>query len=210
MESKRTLDGNVLFAGNEHAPKYGSKNPISRVLVNNFLASLTRLVAVTGQKNIHEIGCGEGHITALMARSGYTIRGCDISKSSLGVARSELAKQGLSAPLSEKSIYDLEPSTDSADLVICCEVLEHLTDPDAGLKKLVSITKKDLIISVPREPIWHILNMVRGQYLNALGNTPGHFQHWTKNQFIAFASQYTSVVAVRSPLPWTILHCRPK
>jgi hypothetical protein len=75
---------------------------------------------------------------------------------------------------------------------------------------LTSITKKDLILSVPNEPIWHILNMLRGKYLSALGNTPGHYQHWSKNQFIKFVSKYAEIIEVKTPLPWTLIHCRPK
>jgi hypothetical protein len=88
-------------------------------------------------------------------------------------------------------------------------VLEHLTDPEEALKKLVEITNKDLILSVPNEPIWHILNMARGKYWTALGNTPGHFQHWSKRQLIQFVSKYAQVISVKTPLPWTLIHCRP-
>jgi 2-polyprenyl-3-methyl-5-hydroxy-6-metoxy-1,4-benzoquinol methylase len=113
-------------------------------------------------------------------------------------------------PLANKSIFDLDPLHDASELVMCCEVLEHLTDPHTALLKLLSITTSDLIVSVPNEPVWHLLNMARGKYLNALGNTPGHFQHWTKKQFTHFVAQHADIVAVHSPLPWTVIHCRPR
>ena len=136
--------------------------------------------------------------------------GCDVSETSLAVAKAESERHNMNFPLQIKSVYDLEQSVDHADTVLCCEVLEHLTEPEAALKKLISVTRKDLILSVPNEPIWHLLNMARGKYWHALGNTPGHFQHWTRQMFVDFVSPYAEIVAIKTPLPWTLIHCRPK
>jgi 2-polyprenyl-3-methyl-5-hydroxy-6-metoxy-1,4-benzoquinol methylase len=198
-----------LFSGVAHAEKYQSNNWIAQKLVNNFMKSILSTVQQAGSAEIHEVGCGEGHILGILATNNFKVRGCDISEESLAVARSESAKRGLAIPLQSKSIYDLNPDQDVADTVICCEVLEHLTDPEAAFKKLISITNKDLIVSVPNEPIWHILNMARGKYLSALGNTPGHYNHWSKKQFIQFVSKHAEIVSVKTPLPWTLIHCRP-
>lgn len=199
-----------LFVARAHAEKYQSRNPIARHLVHGFMTAILQLVEETGQKDVHEIGCGEGHIIGMLARNGYRVRGSDIEPAALAVARSESARHGLDLRLDQKSIYDLDPDNDSADVVLCCEVLEHLTDPAAALDRLLGITRKDLIVSVPREPIWHLLNMTRGKYLHALGNTPGHYQHWTRRMFIDFVAARSEIVSVRSPLPWTVIRCRPR
>ncbi len=199
-----------LFSGIAHAEKYQSGNWIAQQLVNNFMKSILSTAQQAGSSEVHEIGCGEGHILGILATNNFKVRGCDISEESLAVARSESAKRGLDIPLQIKSIYDLKSEQDAADTVLCCEVLEHLTDPEAGFKKLISIKNKDLIVSVPNEPIWHILNMTRGKYLSALGNTPGHYNHWSKKQFIQFVSKHAEIVSVKTPLPWTLIHCRPR
>ena len=62
-----------------------------------------------------------------------------------------------------------------------------------------------LLVSVPREPIWRILNLARGRYAGALGNTPGHLQHWSSRAFQRFVGMQADVRAVRRPLPWTIV-----
>lgn len=54
------------------------------------------------------------------------------------------------------------------------------------------------------------MNMMRGAYLSHLGNTPGHLQHWSSRQIIALAERYFEVIAVKRPLPWTMLLCRVK
>jgi 2-polyprenyl-3-methyl-5-hydroxy-6-metoxy-1,4-benzoquinol methylase len=198
-----------LFSGIAHAEKYQSGNWIAQQLVNNFMKSILLTAQQAGSTDVHEIGCGEGHILGILATNNFKVRGCDISEESLVVARSESAKRGLDIPLQVRSIYDLNPVQDSAETVLCCEVLEHLTEPEEGFKKLVSITRKDLIVSVPNEPIWHILNMARGKYLSALGNTPGHYNHWSRKQFIQFVAAHADIVSVKTPLPWTLIHCRP-
>jgi 2-polyprenyl-3-methyl-5-hydroxy-6-metoxy-1,4-benzoquinol methylase len=199
-----------VFKGEFSAEKYQSSNPISRYLVNNFLSTLLGMVRRTGAKEAHEIGCGEGQITGLLRREGLAVRGCDFSTAALKVAERNAAEAGLDIPYAQKDIYQLDPARDGAELVLCCEVLEHLTDPAAAMESLAKITRKDLIVSVPREPIWHILNMARGKHLVALGNTPGHYNHWSTRSFVDFVSRYGDVQLVRTPLPWTIVHCRPR
>ena len=97
---------------------------------------------------------------------------------------------------------------DAADLVVCCEVLEHLERPDDGLQVLQAIVSPYLIVSVPREPLWRALNMARGKYWKDRGNTPGHIQNWSQSQLLSLVSRYFDVLEVRSPVPWTILLCR--
>jgi len=117
-------------------------------------------------------------------------------------------REGLPPTLfTARSIYDLVPETDGADLVVACEVLEHLEDPRAALKVLQKISQNHIILSVPREPLWRLLNMARGKYLAAWGNTPGHIQHWSRKDFIRLVSCWFEVLEVKSPTPWTMLFC---
>lgn len=210
MASKHTrTEVGDLFTGVAHADKYQSGSWVAQKLVNNFMETILATVQQAGSADVHEVGCGEGHILGILATNNFKVRGCDISSESLTVARMESVKRNLAIPLEKKSIYDLNADQDAADTVLCCEVLEHLTEPEEGLKKLLSITRKDLIISVPNEPVWHVLNMVRGKYLTALGNTPGHYQHWSKKQFTKFVAKHSNIISVKTPLPWILIHCRP-
>jgi len=52
-----------MIAGN-FEDKYNSKNPISKILVNGFLASFDEFVDMSGSpRKILEVGCGEGYLT---------------------------------------------------------------------------------------------------------------------------------------------------
>ena len=68
------------------------------------------------------------------------------------------------------NIYDLQFNENEFDLIICSEVLEHLIKLMKLLKKY-RVTNKYALLSVPREPIWRILNMIRLKYWGSLGNT---------------------------------------
>ena len=73
---------------------------------------------------------------------------------------------------------------------------------------LARLARPWLIASVPREPLWRALNLARLSYVGALGNTPGHLNHWSKRGFVRFLDERFEVVEVRSPIPWTMALCR--
>ena len=105
-----------------------------------------------------------------------------------------------------ESVYELEYQDNQVDLVFLLEVLEHLDHPEAALKEIKRISKKYLILGVPREPLWCFLNMARFKYLKDFGNTPGHLNHWSKRSLIKLIeAKYGKVIAVENPIPWTIV-----
>ena len=189
--------------------KYSSRNPVVRGMMNGFGASLADLVTRASPLSIHEIGCGEGYWVLRWNREGLAARGCDFSEKVVGLARENAVAYGLSPALFEtQCIYDLNPERHRADLIVCCEVLEHLERPAVALQALRKIVGQHLIVSVPDEPLWRVLNLARFKYVNRWGNTPGHVQHWSKNGFIRLVSRHFEVLEVRRPFPWTMLLCR--
>lgn len=201
---------NGIVIGNTF-DKYGSRNPIVKWMMNGFEGALSELVAKASPDTIHEVGCGEGYWVLRWKEQGLEARGSDFSKDVIAMAQKNSESRGLPSELFKvRSVYDLDSVQDNADLVVCCEVFEHLEDPDAGLKALQKIVGRHLIVSVPREPLWRALNVARGKYLLQLGNTPGHIQHWSRARLIKLVSRYFDVVETRSPLPWTMLLCRPR
>lgn len=201
-------DGTVV--GNTY-DKYGSSNPIVKRIMAGFEASLDDLVGLVDASTVHEIGCGEGYWCLKLLRDGRDVRGSDVSSEVIKIAQNNAEQYGQPIDrFTQRSIYDLTPEIDGAELIVCCEVLEHLEDPEQGLDVLHKVTGKNLIVSVPREPLWRALNLVRGKYIGSLGNTPGHLQHWSKGGFKKFMSRKFEIAEIRSPLPWTMLLCKPR
>ncbi|MBA3475483.1 MAG: methyltransferase domain-containing protein [Actinobacteria bacterium] len=143
-----------------------------------------------------------------MARAGLRVRGSDAFPETVAEARRRAAAEGLDISYEATAVQLLDPAEHSAELVVCCEVLEHLPDPEEALDVLGSLASPWLLASVPREPLWRALNMARGAYLRDLGNTPGHLGHWSKRGFLEMLSERFEVVEVRNPLPWTMGLCR--
>jgi SAM-dependent methyltransferase len=188
--------------------KYASANPIERRLVAGFLAAFDELAARSGAGEAHEVGCGEGELARRLARRGMRVRGSDAFATVIETARERAAADGLEIPFEARAVQELDPGRDGAELVVCCEVLEHLPDPDAALARLCELARPWLLVSVPREPLWRALNLARFAYVRELGNTPGHLNHWSRRGFLRWLSDRVEVVEARSPLPWTMALCR--
>lgn len=199
--------GNV--SGN-HYDKYATGNPIARALMNGFFGAFDALSAQTGARTAYEIGCGEGELSLRLLGQGVDVSGCDLEADAVAEANARSVAGGHRTRFAVRSIYDLADGEIAADLVVCCEVLEHLPDPRLGLERLAAQRMDHILLSVPREPIWRVLNCARGKYLADFGNTPGHLQHWSRTGFINLVSGYFEIVAIRSPLPWTMVLARPR
>lgn len=199
MSRQPLLDAGVVV-GNRF-DKYGSRNPLVRWFMSQFETGLDQLLAqATGVSSVLEVGCGEGHITARLARTfpQASVLGTDFSNTILGIARREYPEHHFE----QRSIYDVG-GDGPYDLVVACEVFEHLEDPERALEAVVAASRQWVVVTVPREPLWRVLNVVRGRYLRDLGNTEGHVQHWSRRQILAFLSTRLDIVDTRAPLPWT-------
>lgn len=196
-------------AGGNVYDKYASTNPIERRLMGGFLSRFDGLVARTGAKDAHEVGSGEGELSRRMARSGLRVRGSDAFPAVVEEARRRTAEEGLAIEFETKAVQELG-GTDAAELIVCCEVLEHLEDPQAALDVLAELALPWLIVSVPREPLWRSLNLARFAYVSKLGNTPGHVNHWSRRGFARFLEPRLEVLELHSPLPWTMALCRAR
>lgn len=202
----RPVPASEVIVGNVY-DKYGSKNPIARALMRGFLSAVTELYRRANPKSVLEVGCGEGQLAAHLLAHGprpERFAACDLRLSKLLPGLDPLIE------FSEASVYELPFEPKSFDLVVCCEVLEHLDDPGRGLGELRRVAGRSVIVSTPREPLWRLLNMARGKYLRDLGNTPGHVQHFSRGALVELARRELSVVAIRHPLPWTILLGEPR
>jgi 2-polyprenyl-3-methyl-5-hydroxy-6-metoxy-1,4-benzoquinol methylase len=69
------LPAEPALAGGNHYPKYTVRNPVARRLVDGFLAALAELAQRSGARRIHEIGCGEGFLSTMLAERGFAVRG---------------------------------------------------------------------------------------------------------------------------------------
>jgi 2-polyprenyl-3-methyl-5-hydroxy-6-metoxy-1,4-benzoquinol methylase len=202
-----TIDREGTVTGNTY-DKYGSTNPVVRRLMAGFEASLGELFARADPGSLLDVGCGEGVLTHRWATRlrDRRVVGIDLEDPPI---QAEWAKR--QAPNLEYRIMKAEnlPFADGEfDVATAIEVLEHVPDPEHTVAEMARVAQSWLLVSVPREPLWRMLNMARGAYLKDLGNTPGHLNHWSKRSFAALLGRHGDVIEARSPFPWTMLLVR--
>jgi len=208
MSGAVTVSEEGIVTGNTY-DKYGSTNPLVRRMMSGFEGALDELLARADPSSLLDVGCGEGvlvHRWAQRLGESRRVVGIDLEEESIQAGWSQR-----SAPNLEYRVMGAEnlPFADGEfDLATAIEVLEHVHDPEHTLGEMARCAQRHLLVSVPREPLWRMLNMARGAYWPELGNTPGHLNHWSRRAFVQLLGRYGQVAEVRSPFPWTMLLVR--
>jgi ubiquinone/menaquinone biosynthesis C-methylase UbiE len=185
--------------------KYASGNPIERRLMAAFMDRLDASLPTEAPATILEVGVGEGEVADRVSQRfpDAFVTGIDLPDESLA---EHWSNRRLAASFAD--IVALPYPDDTFDLVLAIEVLEHVPNPMGALRELARVARRDLVLSVPREPLWRVANMARGKYWRDLGNTPGHIQHWSRDAFSRLVGVHLDVVDVHSPTPWTMVAAR--
>jgi 2-polyprenyl-3-methyl-5-hydroxy-6-metoxy-1,4-benzoquinol methylase len=205
--SEVTVSRDGIVTGNTY-DKYGSSNPVVKRLMAGFESALDELFQRAAPSSVLDVGCGEGVLVQqwALARPQARMVGIDLEEESIQAGWAERSAPNLSYRVMPAE--NLPFADDEFELASAIEVLEHVPDPEHTLAEMARCASSYLLVSVPREPLWRMLNMARGAYWGALGNTPGHLNHWSRRSFVRALSAHGEVVEARSPFPWTMLLVR--
>lgn len=148
---------------------------------------------LTEGERVFEVGLGYGYLATMMLREGRLGRyhGVDLVPDCVERTTKMLAVNGLSdnTDVTTKDLYDVT-SADlediDASLLVCCEVIEHVPDPETALSTLARALPEgvDLLFSVPLygrlETVWghgQVFGAARlQQMLHTAGLVPHHVE----------------------------------
>jgi 2-polyprenyl-3-methyl-5-hydroxy-6-metoxy-1,4-benzoquinol methylase len=202
-----TVSEDGVVTGNTY-DKYGSTNPVVRRLMASFERTLDELMVQAQPGSLLDVGCGEGVLVHRWALAMPQARLVGIDLEEPSIQAGWAVREAPNLEYRTMPAQDLPFAEDEFDVASAIEVLEHVPDPEHTLAEMARCARRHLLVSVPREPLWRMLNMARGAYLGELGNTPGHLNHWSKRSFTELLARHGEVVQARSPFPWTMLLVR--
>jgi SAM-dependent methyltransferase len=192
-----------------HQPIFGIQTECSEPNRLLRLARTYRLLQVLGTlefETVLDVGAGEGYLAALIRHLfGVTVHTTDLSVEACCRAREIFDVQGVAAECGNLPLAD-----NSYDLVICSEVIEHLSQPVTAIGELTRIARKALVITTAEFcPLGELERTLRGYTLD--GTYPHAEQNWfTARDFeillgddVTLTSQFRSLAHLIPDLPWS-------
>lgn len=184
--------------------KHTHANPMQRRLIDRFHRTVIGKIGGLAPESFLDAGCGEGFVAELLLRQmpGLALTGFDFNPSSVEHSR----EKNPSAAFISASIFDIPFPDRSFDVVGCFEVLEHQREPGPALRELARVARRAVVLSVPHEPYFSLMNVARGKNLGIRprGSDPDHKQFWTRAAFAEFVAPELDVAWLGGSPPWTI------
>jgi SAM-dependent methyltransferase len=141
-------------------------------------------------KAVLDAGCGVGYGTRLLAQHGpERLVGADISADALARGPSDCAE------LVQADLRELPFETDSFDLVVCFEVIEHVEEHDRVIDELRRVLRPGgtLLISSPNRDVYppgnphHVYEFVPDEFREALARRFDHVALYGQHALLASA-----------------------
>jgi ubiquinone/menaquinone biosynthesis C-methylase UbiE len=132
---------------------------------------ITKLMKQLDFSSLLDVGCGSGKY--LIDKSA----GVDISRGYLRQAKTRAMQKCLRVDLFQVDNTKLPFCSNSFDLVLCSEVLEHTVDWQGALRELIRVAKKYILVSVPGHTMFSIFQRDKSKSLNEYGK--GHLHDIT-------------------------------
>ncbi len=155
------------------------------------VAQFSNLHKGKGPSSVLDVGAGGGHFLEVAARSGISVEGFELSKSSRAFARENF---GLS--LSDGDFLTADPSP--VDLVTFWGLLEYVSEPAPFLEKAREILNPDgmLVVEVPRaDALGTAVQSLRGSVVGRHMDPTSHIQAFSDESLMTllFKSRFQPV-----------------
>ncbi len=129
-------------------PRYLFRKQLASALIKKYIPAGSRFL---------EIGCATGDFGIALAAQGYAGHLIDFSSDAAPFVEKAVRDNELPVSFECVDIFDMDSETQAYDFVVIFEVLEHIKDDAAVVKKIYSLLKPGgyLVLSVPaRMKLW--------------------------------------------------------
>lgn len=153
-----------------------SSNTIARLIgaVATHIPGVKRRVGYT-VRSLHahkgrllDVGCGNGEFLLTMSRLGWEVKGIEPDRVSATLAR------GAGLEVCEESVESVALEGNNFDAITLNHVIEHLSDPERTLRKLVSALRPNgVLVSISPNPLSNLARWFGGAWRGL--EPPRHF-----------------------------------
>lgn len=111
------------------------------------LERIDRLVAISDEDRVLEVGCGQGHLTKALAARGVDIVGVDANPQAVEVADTGLVRHMYAE--------QLEFEDDSFDVIVSVHAIEHIPPLEEALAEMARVLapRGRAVFIYPAEPV---------------------------------------------------------
>jgi 2-polyprenyl-6-hydroxyphenyl methylase/3-demethylubiquinone-9 3-methyltransferase len=110
--------------------------------------STEKLLKITDDKKVADIGCGMGVQSILWARSGYFVTAVDIDSDLQIIGKQKVAAEALQIKWVTASASELPFESNKYDVCLCIELLEHVPEWKKCLDQITRIVKPGGVVTL--------------------------------------------------------------
>ena len=142
---------------------YSSPNPLVKYVHGSRLDAIVKVLPLQEKLVVVDAGCGEGHlIEKLHGRfPNHAYIGLDATPVALEKARTRCPY----GDFRREDLTQLKLKSESVDVLICTEVLEHIPEYQQVIREFKRVLKRDgtLILTFPNETLWTVSRFLLGR-----------------------------------------------
>src|SRR5665647_1571044 len=110
----------------------------------NYAKNILETIKINSEKiNALEVGCGGGILTEEIAKMGFITTGIDPSEQSLNSAIKHAKESNLKIKYEKGTGENLPFQNNTFDVVLCCDVLEHVYDLPKVISEISRVLKNE-------------------------------------------------------------------
>lgn len=173
---------------------YAETYPAEEVEHKNIFFKETEHITGLQGGSVLDIGCGEGFSLNYFAKKGWAVKGVDFTDDGVNRHYPDLLKH-LEVGDVLNILKGIADRKEHYDLIICNNVIEHVTDPSHLLKLIANICSPKTVcrFQVPNDHSWlqkHIVsnNLAKNNFWIC---PPGHLTYFNTENFLRFLKVHT-------------------